>query len=75
MKHRPEAEGYQKSEIVYEDYDEQECRRILDYLLHTYFDPYKQDAIGCAHYLVISVLRVISSARLLMLFICRAHSI
>lgn len=45
MEHRPEAEGYQKAEIVYEDYDEQECRRILDYLLHAYFDPYKLNAI------------------------------
>ena len=45
MEHSPEAVGYHKSEIVYEDYDEHECRRILNYLLHTYFDPYKQDAI------------------------------
>lgn len=45
MEHAPSAVGYHKAEIVYEDYDEQECRRILDYLLHTYFDPYKQHAI------------------------------
>lgn len=44
MDHSPEAVGYHKAEIVYEEYDEEECRRILNYLLHTYFDPYKQDA-------------------------------
>ena len=45
MEHTPTAVGYHQSEIVYEEYDETECRRILNYLLHTYFDPYKQDAI------------------------------
>ena len=44
MEHTPSAVGYHKAEIVYEEYDEAECRRILNYLLHTYFDPYKQDA-------------------------------
>ena len=44
MEHSPEAVGYHKAEIVYEEYDEEECRRIIRYLLHTYFDPYKQDA-------------------------------
>lgn len=45
MEHTPSAVGYHKAEIVYEEYDEAECRRILNYLLHTYFDPYKKDAI------------------------------
>lgn len=44
MEHSPTAVGYHKAEIVYEEYDEAECRRILDYLLHTYFDPYKENA-------------------------------
>ena len=44
MEHTPSAVGYHKAEIVYEEYDEAQCRRILNYLLHTYFDPYKQDA-------------------------------
>lgn len=44
MEHTPSAVGYHKAEIVYEEYDEAECRRILNYLLHTYFNPYKQDA-------------------------------
>lgn len=44
MEHAPSTVGYHKAEILYEEYDEAECRRILDYLLHTYFDPYKQDA-------------------------------
>ena len=45
MEHAPSAVGYHRAEILYEEYDETECRRILNYLLHTYFDPYKQDAI------------------------------
>lgn len=44
MEHAPSAVGYHKAEILYEEYDESECRKILNYLLHTYFDPYKQDA-------------------------------
>lgn len=44
MEHAPSAIGYHKAEIVYEEYDDAECRRILDYLLHTYFDPYKENA-------------------------------
>jgi hypothetical protein len=44
MEHSPCAVGYHKAEIVYEEYDEAECRRIINYLLHTYFDPYKQNA-------------------------------
>ena len=44
MEHTPSAVGYHKAEIVYEEYDDAECRRILDYLLHTYFDPYKENA-------------------------------
>jgi hypothetical protein len=45
MEHSPAAVGYHKAEIIYDEYDEEECRRILEYLVHTYFDPYKQDAI------------------------------
>jgi len=46
MEHTPAAQGYHKSEIKYEDYSEEEYRRMLTYMLHTYFDPYKTDAIG-----------------------------
>ena len=44
MEHSPSAEGYHKAEIAYEKYDEAECRRILNGLLHSYFDPFLQDA-------------------------------
>ena len=46
MEHTPAAQGYHKSENKYEDYSEEEYRRMLTYMLHTYFDPYKTDAIG-----------------------------
>ena len=44
MKHSPSAEGYHSSEIKYEEYTEDQYRKMLKYMLHFYFDPYKQDA-------------------------------
>jgi hypothetical protein len=45
MEHSPLAEGYHSSEIKYENYTEEQYRNMLTYMLHTYFDPYKKDAL------------------------------
>ena len=45
MEHSPLADGYHKSEIKYEEYTEEQYRNMLTNMLHTYFDPYKQDAM------------------------------
>lgn len=45
MEHSPLADGYHKSEIKYEEYTDEQYRNLLTSMLHTYFDPYKQDAV------------------------------
>lgn len=39
------ADGYQKKEICYEEYNIEEYRNKLLSVLHYYFDPYKKDAL------------------------------
>ena len=45
MEHSPELSGYDAHEILYEKYTEIEYAQMLKDMLHTYFDPYKQDAL------------------------------
>jgi hypothetical protein len=45
MEHSPLADGYHRSEIKYEDYAEEQYRNLLTEMLHTYFDPYKQNSM------------------------------
>lgn len=45
MEHDSLAKGYHRSEIKYEEYTETEYRELLNYMIHIYFDPYKQDAL------------------------------
>ena len=45
MEHDPLAKGYHKHEILYEEYEEEGYRNLLTNMLHSYFDPYKKDAL------------------------------
>ena len=45
MEHDPSAGGYRKHEILFEQYEEDEYRNMLDQMLHSYFDPYKNNAL------------------------------
>ena len=45
MEHSPSADGYHKSEIKYEQYTEEQYRNMLTNMIHSYFDPYKKDAL------------------------------
>ena len=45
MKHTPSLRGYHAHEILYEQYDEKEYRQLLSDMLHSYFDPYKNNAL------------------------------
>ena len=47
IEHSPSAQGYKKSEIKYEEYTEEQYREMLTRMLHSCFDPYKEDAIQC----------------------------
>ena len=45
MEHSPELRGYHRHEILYEEWAEEEYRELLNKMLHSYFDPYKDNAI------------------------------
>ena len=45
MKHSPELRGYHRHEILVEEWTEEEYRELLNNMLHSYFDPYKENAI------------------------------
>jgi len=45
MEHSPSAQGYHQHEILFEEYSEDEYRDMLTKMLHSYFDPYKEDAL------------------------------
>ena len=45
MDHSPLLEGYHKHEILFENYTEDEYEEMLSNMLHTYFDPYKEDSL------------------------------
>lgn len=45
MEHSPSLEGYHNHEILFEEYTEYEYRSLLNKLLHSYFDPYKENAL------------------------------
>ena len=45
MEHSPELRGYHCHEILVEEWTEEEYRELLNKMLHSYFDPYKENAI------------------------------
>ena len=45
MEHTPTLSGYQAHEILFEKYEESDYREMLTKMLHSYFDPYKIDAL------------------------------
>ena len=45
MEHSSFLEGYHRHEILYEVYEEQEFKDILNRMLHSCFDPYKKSAL------------------------------
>ena len=45
MEHNSELRGYHKHEILFEEWTEEEYRELLNKMLHSYFDPYKADAL------------------------------
>jgi len=45
MKHTPTLRGYHAHEILFEEYDEMKYRELLTNMLHSYFDPYKNNAL------------------------------
>ena len=45
MEHSTDKKGYHRHEIVYEEYSETEYRELLSFLIHKYFDPFKNNAI------------------------------
>lgn len=45
MEHSPFEKGYHAHEILYEKYDEVEYEELLNGMLHTYFDPFKENAL------------------------------
>ncbi|MBR7162723.1 MAG: hypothetical protein IKD35_01985 [Clostridia bacterium] len=44
MEHSPDAQGYHKHEILYENYSKEEYHEMFDGMLHKYIDPFKEDA-------------------------------
>lgn len=45
MEHDLSAKGYHRHEILYEEYEEDEYRKLLTNMLHSCFDPYKENAL------------------------------
>lgn len=45
MEHSPDLRGYHCHEILVEEWTEEEYRELLNKMLHSYFDPYKENAI------------------------------
>ena len=45
MEHTPSAQGYHKHEILFEEYTEDQYRKMLTYMLHTYFDGFKKEGL------------------------------
>ncbi len=45
MEHTPTLRGYHAHEIIFEKYDEEEYKDLLNNMLHRYFDPYKVNAL------------------------------
>lgn len=45
MEHDPTLSGYRCHEILVEEWTEEEYRELLGRMLHSYFDPYKADAL------------------------------
>ena len=45
MEHSPELRGYHCHEILVEEWTEEKYRELLDKMLHSYFDPYKENAL------------------------------
>lgn len=45
MEHNTELRGYHRHEILLEEWSEEEYRELLNKMLHSYFDPYKENAL------------------------------
>ncbi len=45
MEHSPLLPGYHAHEILYEEYEETQYKEMLKNMLHSYFDPYKENAL------------------------------
>ncbi len=45
MEHNTELRGYHRHEILFEEWTEEEYRELLNKMLHSYFDPYKENAL------------------------------
>ena len=45
MEHTPSVQGYHKHEILFEEYTEDQYRKMLTYMLHTYFDGFKKEGL------------------------------
>lgn len=45
LEYREDLRGYQNHEILIEEWTEEEWREKLNYMLHKYFDSFKEDAI------------------------------
>ena len=45
MEHNTELRGYHRHEILFEEWTEEEYRELLNKMLHSYFDAYKENAI------------------------------
>ena len=45
IEHTQSLQGYHRHEILFEQYIEEEYRSLLSNMLHSYFEPYKADAL------------------------------
>ena len=45
MEHTPSLHGYHAHEILIEEWSEEKYQDLLNKMLHSYFDPYKADAL------------------------------
>jgi hypothetical protein len=45
MEHTPSLHGYRAHEILIEEWSEEKYQDLLNKMLHSYFDPYKADAL------------------------------
>lgn len=45
MEHDTSAGGYHRHEILFEQYAEEEYKNMLNQMLHSYFDPYRNNAL------------------------------
>lgn len=45
MEHTPTAQGYHQHEILFEEWSPEEYKILLNNMLHSYFDPYKENAL------------------------------